>query len=99
MTPLRPKTSSATSLPAEEVPSLATVWPYLPGAVQEWVQSVLRGETTEEYATRRGINKSSYQYYSRVVAEWAGLAPGTSVREAILRMFIRQLRESNGREG
>ncbi len=75
------------------VPSLATIRPHLPPKCEEWVNSILAGETTEDFALRAGVKKSAHQYYSRVVAEWAGLAPNTSVREAVLRMRIRELEE------
>ena len=77
-----------------EVPSLATIRPMLSPSVLRWVESVLVGETSTAFGARLGIN-AAHMRYPQYVAEAAGLVIGgaNGIREAVLRMRIRELEE------
>lgn len=83
-----------------DVPSLASIRSHLTPSVSAWVCAVLAGESNEDFRKRKGLKShETTTWYGRLVAEWAGLecvgAKGT-MREAVLRMRIRELEERLG---
>lgn len=79
----------------DDLPSLAVVRPFLAPKVLAWVNSVIAGETNTDFAKRAGIKPASIQAYSQYVGLSAGLdvMKPFGVREAILRMRIRELED------
>lgn len=78
------------------VPSLADVRVGLPPRVRGWVDSILEGVPGPEYARSIGVHDGSLQAYAAFVAAVAGLplnGRSNSIREAVLRMRIRELEE------
>jgi hypothetical protein len=84
-----------------EVPSLATVRPFLAPRPLEWVNSVLAGVPQAEFSRQHGLRSHSVTMAARYVAEAAGLditgMSGGPIREAVLRMRIKELEEMRGR--
>lgn len=76
--------------------SLADVRPLLSPRPMEWVDAVLAGESNDAFAKRTGLTRNTVVSLGRYVAEAAGfevvgMAGMAPIREAVLRMRIKEL--------
>ncbi len=80
----------------DDLPSLSEIRIGLPPLVRGWVDSDLEGYSGKEVAAQAGVSPNSLHYAAAHVATVAGLGyrvgPG-HIREAVLRMRIRELED------